>query len=172
MRDHVEARGLFLVFLNCFNSYYYDDLLGIVDLHYTLNIVDVSIVVKPLATSPITLMYSFFPFSPHHCFGTPPVIINQYIDGKWIRDGNFFPPKDMNLFGCPLILATWEDKPYIRMTVDDFARNKVVPAGIEGRMYEYMSFKLNFKLEYYWMNKKESETALSINDSFFADVSY
>lgn len=165
-------KGLFLVYFNCYDNNYYEDLLGIIDLHYELNIVDVSIIVKPITTSPITLMYSFFPFSEHHCFGKPPVIINQYLDGKWVRDGYFFPPKDNNMFGCPLIVATWEDIPYFRMAVDVVMKTfKVVPEGIEGRMYEYLSFKLNFETKYYWFSETEAEIALSLNDTFFEEVS-
>lgn len=167
----MEAKGLFLVYFNAFDRNFYDDLLGIIDLHWKLNIVDVSVVIKPSQDSQLILMYSYFPFSHHHCFGRPPVVINQYVYGEWLRGGYFFPEKDSNMFGCPLVVATWEDVPYVRMAVDRLSTSKkIVPQGIEGRMYEYFSYKLNFKMTFYWVEFDDQELALAINETFYDEV--
>lgn len=172
MELNVEANGLIIVYFNAFNFNYYDDLLEIIELNYFLNIVNVNVIIKHSSRSPIIFMYTYFPFTEYHCFGKPPVIINQYIEGKWIRDGYFFPDKDRNMFLCPLVVATWEDKPYVRMATDDVTGTyKIVPKGIEGRMYEYMSFKLNFTMKFLWLKPWQQVLASAINDSFFEEVS-
>ncbi|XP_075156006.1 uncharacterized protein LOC142229337 [Haematobia irritans] len=58
------------------------------------------------------LIYTYFPFQENNCYGTEPVLINQFDGERYINDV-MFPNKLDNLHGCPLKLSTWEVPPFI-----------------------------------------------------------
>lgn len=57
----------------------------------------------------------------------------------------FFPKKTNNLKGCPLIVATWQNAPY--MILQKNCTGHITMSGIEGNFLNYMASKRNFSLD-------------------------
>lgn len=89
------------------------------------------------AESKAVQVQTFLPFNEMHCEDTTPKIINQFVDGKFIKpNSSFFTDKTKNLFKCPVPVAF----------------SKTVIANFSGRdinLMETLSEKLNFSAVYH-----------------------
>ena len=59
-------------------------------------------------------LVTFVPFNKKHCGDTKPVIVNQYINGSFVKSTmNIFSKKFMNLYNCPISIGAFENPPSV-----------------------------------------------------------
>lgn len=91
---------------------------------------------------------TFQPFHDESCEETKFLLIDQFKDGKFIKNSsNFFPEKLKNLQGCPIKIATSLDaNPCV--FGEKRGDGSVIPAGSDVSTLNALSEVLNFKINY------------------------
>jgi hypothetical protein len=91
---------------------------------------------------------TFFPFQRHHCEDTMPVLINQFIDNKFINStANFYPQKFNDLQECFIRVATSNNSiPFVFAT--QLNNGSYDLHGRDITLLEALANALNFKLNY------------------------
>jgi hypothetical protein len=107
--------------------------------HY---IVNVNVVVKISPKLDESFMYTFFPYTEHHCGAVRPQILGRYKKSGPVYKYNYFPEKIHSLFNCPLNVAVVKSTPYL--FVEKSENGSVSIDGIDSVLLSYISNKLNF----------------------------
>lgn len=109
------------------------------------NIMNINIAYE---TDGITSIETYRPFTVNSCNDTTSVVLNKFIDGKFINDeGDFFTIKHNNLCGCPVLVATSNgSEPFVIVKyLDD---GSVQLGGRDIKLIEQIAEKLNFTVVY------------------------
>lgn len=162
------SEGSFFIVLHTFPqpNRYYDELLQIMDLNWQNGITHADVLVY--AINNLIVSFHSMPFTEFHCKGIAPIIHNKFINGHWLHD-EFVLAKSINLHGCPLVCASWEDLPYFQMDKQSTeGRTKFV--GLEGYLLEYLSAKMNFTITMRWLNEEEINQTIYDEPGIFNKV--
>lgn len=146
--------------------HYYDELYEILKLNWRVGILHADILIHAVDRN--IIMFHSVPFNRFHCKGVAPIVHNKFIDGRWLHK-KFFVPKADNLYGCSLVCATWEDLPYFKINHKSI---KGKYEGLEGKLLEYLSEKMNFTVTMRWLNDEEINQTIYDEDGIFNKVSY
>lgn len=118
---------------------------------WAAHIINVNILwFKDISSSAV---YTFFPYTKHHCDNVQPVLWDYFVDGHFTKNKSIFASKLDNFHGCPLALATHHAPPYVIIagtTTNDLD-------GIEGTLFKHVSSKLNFRTVIYPNTRNYSE---------------
>ncbi|XP_073829031.1 uncharacterized protein [Musca autumnalis] len=153
-KHHLYIEGSYFILLYTLPSpnHYYNDLYASSEMSLNAGISHANILVYAGQNS--ILLFHDLPFTEFHCMANVPIIHNKYVDGKWEHNG-FYVSKANNLYGCPLVCATWEDMPYFEVLPPTIANNFKKFRGLEGRMLNYISERMNFTVTMRWLNDEE-----------------
>ncbi|EDW82672.2 uncharacterized protein Dwil_GK25012 [Drosophila willistoni] len=91
------------------------------------------------------LIYSYYPFSRENCNDIEPQLINRYNGSSFINP-DLFPRKLINLYGCPLRAAIWNEPPFIWLTERENKSENFVSGGYEGNLLLSLAKKMNFTI--------------------------
>ncbi|XP_037932775.1 uncharacterized protein LOC119667544 [Teleopsis dalmanni] len=109
--------------------------------------------------------FSAYPYNDYHCQGFAPTIQNKFVNLHW-QHQQFYPDKLANFHGCPLKCATWENMPFF--AVKRNRDNEVLyMIGFEGKLLEYIATKMNFSVQFYWMNEEEIKQTVDDENTIF-----
>lgn len=99
------------------------------------------------------LVKTYKPFSLNNCNDTTPIVINEYVDGKFVNDlENFFPQKLENLHNCQVRVAIVNNtKPFAfyQKTVE----RSYELSGRDIDLIKALSKKLNFKIDFTYVGE-------------------
>lgn len=111
---------------------------------WILNILNVNVVFE---AKEIVYVQTFMPFDKENCYNFKLKTINQFINGKFIKqNSSLFPDKSKNLFGCPIRVSTSEHAvPHVR--VKKHINGSIDYYGRDMELMKVLSDKINFKLE-------------------------
>lgn len=141
--DGFELQGFFVFAISLYSDNLYEIMSRMFESLWTLQVVNVNILWMPSDNQWESLMYTYFPYTNFYCSETYPVQLNQFRDGKWLTDSEYFPEKMGNLYGCPLRVATFANAPFsiIRQNEGKFEMD-----GIDGILLRVLSQRMNFKV--------------------------
>lgn len=90
-----------------------------------------------------TKVQTFLPFNPTNCSDTTPVQVNSIRNGKFLGNGDIFPRKMGNLFGCTIRVSTSDtSEPLVKVRRSPDGTYKL--GGAEVTLVNTLSKKLNF----------------------------
>ncbi|XP_030379260.1 uncharacterized protein LOC115627659 [Scaptodrosophila lebanonensis] len=160
---HLNIGGYFIIVLHPFNA---TELLAIFKLNWEAGIANVNVLALDVAEQTVQL-YTALPYQQDRCRSIEPHLTNSYAKGRWTRgSGDFYPGKLANFYGCPFSCATWPEMPYLELH-KKAAGETIELLGIEGRLLEYLAERLNFTLEFYWLNDEEIADTLKDEGAVF-----
>lgn len=137
-----DYTGYYTIVLTEISRYQYDTITKILRDCWMLHITNVIVIVSihPQARAAV---YTYFPFTEFHCEAVAPVILNYFVDDHFLYDAPLFPPKVRNLFMCPLLVATYEQIPFMMLT----PRNDgtFYTDGIDGVIVRVLSQQMHFR---------------------------
>lgn len=167
---HLFVEGSYFIVLQTFPymQHYYDELFEIFQINWLNGVTHADVLVH--AVNNVILLFHSVPFTSFHCKGVAPIIHNKFIDGRWLHQ-QFYIPKSRNLYGCPLVCATWEDMPYFQMN-PDYTRDGSKYLGLEGKLLEYLAQKMNFTVTMRWLNEKEINQTVYDEQGVFNKVRF
>lgn len=139
-----DYTGLYTIILTESSRYQYDSITRIMQACWERHIINVIVLVAidPLARSAV---YTYFPYTPFHCEAVVPVIHNYYESNGFMYDGELFPKKLRNMYGCGLQVAAYPIPPFMmlepaqRLGVASYRTD-----GIDGIVVRVLSQRLNF----------------------------
>ena len=107
------------------------------------------------------LVETFMPFRENRCMSSIPILINKFINGKFIND-IFFPEKVKNLDSCPIRVSTSTNiEPYV--VAKKLSDGSLSLGGVDIKVLMTLSDFLNFKINYTYFGKigifKDKETS-------------
>lgn len=88
------------------------------------------------------LVYTYFPFREEGCYGTDPVLINEFNGERFVNE-IMFPNKMKNFYGCPLRLSVWNVPPFLTIPMN--ASEKL--DGLEMVILKTLSNDMNFTID-------------------------
>ncbi|KAG4066557.1 hypothetical protein HA402_007193 [Bradysia odoriphaga] len=88
-------------------------------------------------------IYTYFPYTLHHCEKTAPVVLNYFINNSFLYDTDHFPDKLKNMYKCPLTLVTHNVTPFMILYRNHNDRSYRTE-GIDGITFRVLSQQLNF----------------------------
>lgn len=88
------------------------------------------------------LVLTYFPFSRLYCGEIHPILWNYFIYGEPTIKNDVFPDKIQNMWGCPLMVVTFEVEPF--MYVTKRKDGSFYTDGIEGILLRVLSKRMNF----------------------------
>ncbi|XP_019890465.1 uncharacterized protein LOC109611734 [Musca domestica] len=159
IKYHLFIEGSYFIVLYTLPSpnHYYDELYRSLQTCLDAGISHANVLVYAGLNS--ILLFHDEPFSEFHCNANVPVVNNKFISGQWNHTG-FYISKASNLYGCPLVCATWEDMPYFEVLSNETSAKNQRFKGLEGRMLDYLSERMNFTVAIRWMNDEEINRTL------------
>lgn len=86
------------------------------------------------------LLYTYFPFTPEQCEGAEPVIYDFFRNNTFILNSILFPDKFANFYKCPLIIATYDLAPFVKL--DQRPDGSYNISGIEGVSFLFRKNKI------------------------------
>ncbi|XP_061397990.1 uncharacterized protein LOC133333719, partial [Musca vetustissima] len=155
LKYHLYIEGSYFILLYTWPApnHYYDELYSSSQLCLDAGISHANIMVYAAPNS--ILLFHDLPFTEFHCMANVPIIHNKFRNGRW-QHTNFYVAKSNNLYGCPLVCATWEDMPYFEV-LDEKSRatSSERYRGLEGRLLDYLARRMNFTVTIRWMSDEE-----------------
>lgn len=96
----------------------------------------------------VTTIETYRPFTLSSCNDTTPLILDKFVADEFLQGTkNFFPYKNVNMFGCPVLVATANDaEPFV--FVEDNGHGTIKLYGRDIKLMETLSEKLNFTIVY------------------------
>ncbi|XP_067636321.1 uncharacterized protein [Eurosta solidaginis] len=110
--------------------------------HYIINVA-VLVEVNPNDIE----LYTYFPFSRHHCKSVEPKQINPKNSIPQMHSSTLFPNKVKNLYGCPLSVALFNVPPYIILPRPN--QSELLFGGTEGQLLHLLANEINFTVDYF-----------------------
>ncbi|KAG5681337.1 hypothetical protein PVAND_010782 [Polypedilum vanderplanki] len=90
-------------------------------------------------------LITFMPFTKEmNCGNTRPKIINQYVNGSFWSEVQYYPEKLTNLFQCPVKVVTFNAPPMMMIKYSD---DSFQLYGVDGEMMTALAKELNFKID-------------------------
>lgn len=141
-------RGYFLI---VFKNGNFEDVREVLKWFWSMEIINVNVVIENIS---FISVYTFLPFAT--CNDSSPVLINKYRDGKFSsKSQEFFPPKTLNMNGCPVRVATSNDsQPYV--ISEGFRNGSFHLRGRDIYLVETLSRILNFSIVYAYVGEEGS----------------
>ncbi|KAM7347846.1 uncharacterized protein ACRADG_007333 [Cochliomyia hominivorax] len=163
---HLFVKGsYFIVLLTVPHmNHYYDELFEIFQINWRNGIIHANVLI--FSVENVILLFHDLPFTRFHCRGVAPIIHNKFIDGHWLHK-EFYVEKLKNLYGCPLVCATWEDWPYFKLLHGPPPENRPIHMGLEGQLLEYLAAKINFTIKLRWMSNEEIDQTIHNEQGVF-----
>lgn len=91
---------------------------------------------------------TFIPFNAENCNDTSPILINEFIDGKFSNDVvNFFPQKTKNLHKCPVRVSI-SNNSHPHIFTKDMNDSTHQLSGRDINLVETLGKSLNFRINY------------------------
>lgn len=148
----LEFQGFYLIIMSqtIGEVSHYKLMTRIFEFLWVKHVINVNVLLVPGENKYEALMYTYYPFTDFYCGKAFPIKLNQFRFGKWLLDTEIFPNKMSNLFGCPLRVATFMNKPF--MIIHDYGNNHVEIDGIDGILLRVLAQKMNFNVELFLVN--------------------
>lgn len=146
--DLFDYRGLYLIVLTheTEDRFFLQHIKRILMDLWEKYIVNVNIVVAaPGSNDSVTLMYTYFPFTPFSCGRVYPIIWNYFQGGRFTMKNEFYPNKLKNLHKCPIKLGTFQVPPYVM--IEQGEQGLITLNGFEGILINQLALAMNFSLE-------------------------
>ncbi|XP_054727323.1 uncharacterized protein LOC129237000 [Anastrepha obliqua] len=125
-------------------SYLLTELKQIFDYFWRYYIINVGVLVEVNSTN--IELYTYFPFSRHHCKSVLLQQLNRDESIVQLRSSALFPEKAENFYGCKLMAVLWDVPPYVVLPKDGDAELQF--GGMEGKILHILAAHLNFSLDY------------------------
>ncbi|XP_053947743.1 uncharacterized protein LOC128856465 [Anastrepha ludens] len=125
-------------------SYLLTELKQIFDYFWRYYIINVDVLVEVNSTN--IELYTYFPFSRHHCKSVLLQQLNRDESIVQLRSSALFPDKAENFYGCKLMAVLWDVPPYVVLPKDNDAELQF--GGMEGKILHILASHLNFSLDY------------------------
>lgn len=159
--EQFDYQGIYLFVLSKRTENVYEVMAKIFESLWSRLITNANILWQPAESESEALMYTFYPYTSVYCEKTYPIKLNQYLNGEWLNEVEYYPYKMRNLFRCPIRVATFVSPPF--MMIRD-VNNQVEVDGIDGILLRVLSQKMNFKVELFisdqqWGNIYENGSA-------------
>lgn len=140
--DLYDYRGYYIVIITKPLTYYYATVKNILTDLWSLYIVNANVIVSNPEIHDDALLLTNFPFSPVHCDKVHPILWNYFLNGIPANKKEHFPDKIQNMWGCPIIVVTFEVEPF--MYVTKRKDGTFYTDGIEGTLLRVLSQRMNF----------------------------
>lgn len=137
-----DYTGFYTIVLTESSRYQYETITKILQDCWILHITNVIVVVSihPQARAAV---YTYFPFTQFHCEQVAPVILNYFLDDHFLYDAPLFPRKVRNLYMCPLLVAAYEQIPFMMLTLRP--NGTYYTDGIDGVIVRVLSQQMRFR---------------------------
>ena len=142
--NYFDYQGFYLIVITQQDDNLYETMVRICNDLWSRYIVNANILWASVDVSNDILMYTYYPFMRSRCSVANPVQLNHFHDGKWVTNVNYFPNKMTNLFGCPLLAASFSNPPF--MIIRRLERSVQVD-GIDGILMQVLARKMNFNVQ-------------------------
>lgn len=144
-----DYQGYFLIVMSKYKDDLYETMTKVFEHLWSLQITNANILWMPAENNQETMMYTYYPYTSIYCGKAYPVQLNQYREGKWLNQPEFFPNKMTNLFGCSLRVGTFSNPPF---TIVSHQNGHVKLTGVDGILLRVLSQRMNFKVEFQFDN--------------------
>lgn len=142
--EHFDYQGFYLIVLTKRTGNVYEAMSKIFKSLWSRFITNANILWQPAGSESEALMYTYYPYTSIYCGKAFPVKHNQYLNGHWLSEVEYFPRKMKNLYRCPLRVATFASAPF--MIIRDVG-NQIDVDGIDGILLRVLSQRMNFNVE-------------------------
>lgn len=141
--DVFKTSGLYLVLLTNGNIH---EIKSIFDILWSNQIYNVNVLFEDENKS--ILVHTFMPFTAGQCSGPDPVLINEFLNGKFTNDlKKLFANKMQNLHNCPVTVSIAVSvEPYV--IIKRFSNGRFKLTGEDIKVLKALSQSLNFKIVY------------------------
>lgn len=138
-----DYTGFYTIVLTESSRYQYETITKILHDCWMLHITNVIVVVSihPQAKAAV---YTYFPYTQFHCEQVAPVILNYFVGDRFLYNAPLFPSKVRNLYMCPLLVATYEQVPFMMLTKR--TDGTYYTDGIDGVIVRVLSQQLRFRV--------------------------
>ncbi|KAI8035276.1 glutamate receptor ionotropic, NMDA 3B [Drosophila gunungcola] len=97
-------------------------------------------------------LYTYYPYGPHRCQSSLPVYYTAFQNMPPPATGlglnkPLFPSKLANMHGCPLVVVTFEQRPFVFIEDDVRVKGGRIMGGIEGMIFRSLAERMNFTFE-------------------------
>lgn len=140
--DLYDYRGYYIVIITKPETYYYSTIKKILTDLWSLYIVNANVIVSNPEIRNDAILLTYFPFSRNHCYKVHPILWNYYLNGEPTIKKVAFPDKIQNMWGCPIIVVTFEVEPFMYVTKRE--DGTFYTDGIEGTLLRVLSQRMNF----------------------------
>lgn len=155
---YFEYQGFYIIALTRYSDQQYETMMNIFQHLWAEYIINVNIIWLAPENDNEAIMYTYFPYTKFFCGKAYPILLNQFLFGKWLQQEQFFPEKVSNMHGCPLTVATVFSAPFMILSKDK-AGNPVTD-GIDGVLLRVLSQRMNFSIN---LQQVESQGTIHSN---------
>ncbi|XP_016981527.2 uncharacterized protein LOC108046388 [Drosophila rhopaloa] len=118
-------------------------------------------------------LYTYYPYGPHRCQSSLPVYYTAFQDLPPPATGYgltkpLFPSKLANLHGCPLVVVTFDHRPYVIIEDDPEVPGGRIMRGIEGMIFRALAERMNFTLK--MVERQDKDRGQILPDGNFTGI--
>ena len=158
--DKFDYQGYLLIIVTDYQEQQFKDMEKMLMDLWEIFIINVNIVLQDFLEQK-GYIYTSFPYTNTYCSKVEPIIWNAFQNGQFQLEQEYFPNKIQNLFRCPLVVATFDIFPVMRLgnlekleNSDKLEIDQITISGLDAEVLKRLAKSMNFKIKFVFDSMK------------------